>query len=158
MKVYDITTGEQTWITPPSIHNVLGHFDLDPCAADEMPYRTADRMVTKKEDGLSFDWGDCRVWLNPPFGNSSIPFLERMHNGIALLPSRTDNRWFHELVLPKAYGIWFVRGRIKYLKKDLSGEGRYPAFASMLVAYTKYDYDVINNSGIKGHGLLCLKS
>ena len=56
MKSFDSTTGESTWITPPELQKALGEFDLDPCAADDMPYRTATRMVTKSEDGLKVDW------------------------------------------------------------------------------------------------------
>ena len=56
MKSFDSTTGESTWITPPELQKTLGKFDLDPCAADDMPYRTATRMVTKSEDGLKVDW------------------------------------------------------------------------------------------------------
>ena len=98
MKSFDSTTGESTWITPPELQKALGKFDLDPCAADDMPYRTATRMVTKSEDGLKVDWAEERVWLNPPYGRFIVPFLERMHKGIALLPARTDCKWFHELV------------------------------------------------------------
>lgn len=44
----NIDTGEKTWLTPKWIIDVLGAFDLDPCCPDgEMPWRTADRMVTK---------------------------------------------------------------------------------------------------------------
>lgn len=150
MKVYDISTGEQTWITPPRLQQSLGHFDLDPCAADNMPYRTADRMVTKDEDGLKVDWTGKRVWLNPPFGKKyCTPFLERMRCGIALLPARVDTEWFHNLIANRARAVFFPRGRIKYIRKDLSDAGS-PAFASMLVAYTDYDVDAIKQSGIKG--------
>ena len=149
MKSFDSTTGQSTWITPMKLQRSLGHFDLDPCAADEMPYRTADRMVTKKEDGLSVDWGESRVWLNPPYGREIVPFLERMHNGIALIPCRTDNKWFHELVLPKAYAVFFMRGRVRFISIDGSDSGS-PTFASILVAYTKEDAEAITIAGISG--------
>ena len=71
-------SGEKTWLTPPEIIEALGHFDLDPCAADNMPWRTADRMVTKAENGLLVDWDGKRVWCNPPYGRESVPFLDKM--------------------------------------------------------------------------------
>ena len=148
-KSFDSTSGEQTWITPKWIVESLGHFDLDPCAADVMPYNTADRMVTKQEDGLKVDWCGKRVWLNPPYGRDMPAFLEKMSRGIALLPSRTDNAWFHELVLPKCSGIFFLRGRIKFISKDGSDAGT-PAFASMLVPYSDADRESILASGIRG--------
>ena len=53
MRSFDSTTGQETWITPPQLQQSLGHFDLDPCAADVMPYKTADVMITKEQDGLN---------------------------------------------------------------------------------------------------------
>ena len=150
MRSFESTSGEPSWVAPKWIVESLGHVDRYPCAADVMPYATADRMVTKEENGLSVDWGDDRVWLNPPYGRDMPAFLEKMHNGIALLPSRTDNAWFHELVLPKCRGIYFVRGRIKFISKDGSDSGT-PAFASMLVPYSIEDKEAILNSGIRGN-------
>ena len=149
MKLFDSTTGESTWITPPELQMSLGHFDLDPCAADNMPYRTADVMVTKVQNGLSVDWSGKRVWLNPPYGKEIIPFLEKMENGIALLPCRTDNKWFHELVLPKAKSIFFLRGRVKFLSKD-GRKTQSPAFASILVAYSQHDVNCIRHANVDG--------
>lgn len=149
MRSFDSTTGEETWITPPSIVKCLGKFDLDPCAADVMLYRTATRMVTKKEDGLSFDWGNSRVWLNPPYGRKMPQFLRKMKKGIALLPARTDTRWFHELVAPRIKEILFLKGRLRFLKPDGSIGGS-PAFASMLCAYSDEDVCCIHNSGLCG--------
>ncbi len=31
-----------------------------------------------------------------------------------LIPARTDTRWFHEIVLPKAKEIRFIKGRLKF--------------------------------------------
>ena len=78
MRSFDSTTGHETWITPPRLQQSLGHFDLDPCAADVMPYKTADVMITKEQDGLKQDWTGKRVWLNPPYGRAIVPFLEKM--------------------------------------------------------------------------------
>lgn len=134
---------------PPRLQQSLGHFDLDPCAADNMPYKTADRMVTKNEDGLKVDWTGKRVWLNPPYGRDMSQFLAKMRIGIALLPSRTDTSWFHDLVLPRVCGIFFIRGRIKFLDKSLKEAGC-PAFASCLCCYSRGDIDSVINSQIRG--------
>lgn len=149
MKSFDSTTGESTWITPPELQKSLGHFDLDPCAADNMPYSTADRMVTKSEDGLKVDWAGSRVWLNPPYGRFIVPFLERMHKGIALLPARTDCKWFHELVAKRADALFFLKGRVRFIDKNGRKAGS-PAFASMPVSYTVEDTEAIRKSGLPG--------
>lgn len=70
-------SGEKTWLTPKWILDSLGHFDTDPCTPEGMPWKTADRMYTKKDDGTTAPWVG-RVWLNPPYGKEAWPFLERM--------------------------------------------------------------------------------
>ena len=47
-----------------------------------------------------------------------------------LIPARTDTRWFHEQVLPKASEIRFLRGRLRF------GDAKNTApFPSMVVVY-----------------------
>ena len=40
-------SGEKTWLTPKHIIDALGDFDTDPCCPDNMPWGTADIMLTK---------------------------------------------------------------------------------------------------------------
>ena len=76
-KIMIADSGEKTWITPKHIIDALGHFDTDPCCPTNMPWRTADRMLTKEDDGTTAPWVG-RVWLNPPYGREAVPFLRRM--------------------------------------------------------------------------------
>ena len=122
----NINTGEKTWLTPPNIIEALGMFDLDPCCPPQMPWRTAKRMVCRPDDGLAVDWTGQRVWLNPPYGRESVPFLRKMsetRNGIALLFGRTDTKAWHELVFPFADSVFFMRGRIRFMREDGSCGG-----------------------------------
>jgi hypothetical protein len=73
----NVDSGEKTWLTPRYIIEALGHFDTDPCCPPSMPWRTADTMLTKAEDGTVAPWHG-RVWLNPPYGREAYPFLSRM--------------------------------------------------------------------------------
>ena len=48
-------------------------------------------------------------------------FITRMvehNNGIALLFNRLDNKMFQDVVFPKAKGILFMKGRIKFHRED----------------------------------------
>ena len=122
----NIDTGEKTWLTPPHIFLSLGKFDLDPCCPPTMPWRTATQMVHWPNDGLKVDWTGKRVWLNPPYGRESVPFLRKMaanENGIALLFGRTDTKAWHELVFPFADSVFFMQGRIRFLKEDGTSGG-----------------------------------
>lgn len=87
-------SGEKTWLTPKHIIDALGHFDTDPCCPPNMPWRTADRMLTKEDDGTTAPWIG-RVWLNPPYGREAWPFLERMAHydgGVSSLYSHERTR------------------------------------------------------------------
>ena len=148
----NIDTGEKTWLTPPNIIRALGTFDLDPCCPPTMPWRTATQMVCRPDDGLAVDWTGKRVWLNPPYGRESVPFLRKMAangNGIALLFGRTDTKAWHELVFHFADSVFFMKGRIKFLKEDGTSGGGATA-PSNLVAYSKSDTEAIMNSGLEG--------
>src|SRR5690606_31200879 len=109
------------WLTAPSIIDRLGTFDLDPCAAPEpRPWSTAKKHITLPEDGLLKEWSG-RVWCNPPFGNQTGAWLERMAqhgNGIALAFARTETRMFHRHVWPRAEAVLFVAGRPSFHLPD----------------------------------------
>lgn len=60
--------------------------------------------------------GGRRVFCNPPYSNIR-PFLERAKEAdvaVFLVPARTDTRWFHEIILPHAREIRFIKGRLKF--------------------------------------------
>lgn len=148
-----VDTGEKTWLTPKWILDLLGDFDLDPCCPDGgMPWQTARRMVTKAEDGLSIDWNNQRVWLNPPYGKEAIPFFEKMINhtggGVALVFARTENRLWQDLIFPNAEGIIFIRGRLRFCLAD-GTQGDFCPAPSALIAFTKEDADLLCDLQLK---------
>ena len=119
--------------TPKEFYRQLDtefHFDFDPCPLDPEP----------KTDGLSIKWGK-RCFLNPPYGKAITTWLlkalQEIRQGntelaVFLLPSYTDVKWFHEIVLPLAKEIRFIKGRLKF------GEHNNTApFASMLAIFTE---------------------
>ena len=80
-------------------------------------------------------WTGHRVFCNPPYGPQIRQFLECWKDAelaVYLIPARTDTRWFHDICLPHAKEIRFIRGRLRF-------EGsKYPApFPSMIVVFSK---------------------
>ena len=146
-------SGEKTWLTPPHIIKALGPFDLDPCCPPNMPWRTAKRMVHWPEDGLQVDWTGKRVWCNPPYGRDAMPFLGRMavHDGggILLIFARTDTSAWQDCIFPYAYGILFLRGRLRFCHPD-GTPGETATAPSALVAYSERDSVCLRNSGLAG--------
>lgn len=148
----NVDTGEKTWLTPLSIIQTLGPFQTDPCCPDGgMPWKTAERMITKSEDGLKQKW-DGRVWLNPPYGNDAVPFFKKMSEhgkGTALVFARTDTSMWHDYIFPFASGIFFIRGRLKFYHQDGS-RGETATAPSALVTYGEEDLEHLKASILEG--------
>lgn len=115
------------WATPEAVYAALDaefHFDFDPCPLDGEGDGLAPLLCT---------WGRRRVFCNPPYGPQIREWLKRGLEAtvaVFLIPARTDTRWFHEIVLPHAREIRFVKGRLKF------GDAIHNApFPSMIVIF-----------------------
>jgi hypothetical protein len=113
--------------TPKALYNQLDeefHFTFDPCPPNP------------SFDGLNVDWKG-NIYINPPYGKAIRFWLEKALKeresgncevAVFLLPAYTDVKWFHEIVLPKAKEIRFIKGKLRF------GEHKESApFASMVV-------------------------
>ena len=151
--VMNADSGEKTWLTPPYIIDALGPFDLDPCCPPNMPWTTAAQMVCRPDDGLAVDWTGKRVWLNPPYGREALPFLHKMKShvggGILLVFARTDTAAWQDLIFPCAWGILFLRGRLRFYREN-GEQGETATAPSALVAYSAHDCKALRQSNIKG--------
>lgn len=126
------------WYTPPWVFDRIGlEFDLDPCQPPEgVPWIPAKTRYSVHDDGLSQIWFG-RVWLNPPYGKQTPAWLDRMNthrNGIALVFSRTDCKWFHDSI-SKADAILFLRGRIRFIDGLSVSKGTGAGTGSLLAAW-----------------------
>lgn len=109
------------WKTPDDFYRKLDneyHFIFDPC-----PYQ-ADF------DGLSMDWPEGgAIFINPPYSRPLkekfvLKALEESRKGktcVLLLPVSTSTKLFHDVILPNAAKIDFVRGRLKFEQKNENG-------------------------------------
>ena len=140
------------WLTPPEIIEALGPFDLDPCAATNQPWPTANRHFTVEDDGLTRSWIGF-VWCNPPFGPDAGRWLERMaeHNdGIALVPARTETRWFVTTVWEPATAVLFLHGRPHFHHPDGTRGKANSGAPICLVAYGNRARGRLATCGLKG--------
>lgn len=107
------------WATPQHIFNKLNavfNFTLDVCALPENA-KCRD-FYTPELDGLKQEWtGTC--WMNPPYGREIIDWVAKAaetakqgHTVVALVPVRTDARWFQDYCLGRE--IHYIRGRLKF--------------------------------------------
>lgn len=145
-----------TWITPPHVLAALGPFDLDPCAALTMPWKTANRMLTREDNGLMQAWHG-RVWLNPPYGNQAERWLAKLADhgkGTALIFARTETASFERLVWGRASALLFLYGRLTFHRENgKPGLGNAGA-PSVLIAYGEEDATRLANCGLRG--ALCI--
>jgi len=152
LNAHDRTVGKDEWLTPPEIIEALGEFDLDPCSPINRPWDTAKKHYTIRDNGLMLPW-DGRVWCNPPYGNKTGIWLNRLAlhgNGIALIFARTETANFFESIWNLADAVLFILGRLTFY--DVNGDpGKCSAGApSVLVAYGENNKNALKHSGIKG--------
>lgn len=117
--------GNQDRRTPLGLFQDLDkefHFRLDPCTSTSKPNNlgTPHYFLYPKQDGLLEDWSKYkRVFVNPPFKYAykwMKKCTEEHKKGctiVALMPSKTETRWWHEFVL-QADEIRFVKGRVTF--------------------------------------------
>ena len=138
---------KNTTLTPLSLINKLGNFDLDPCGLQH--HKTASKIISLPNDGLIENW-EGRVWLNPPYSDPKH-FLNKLAlhgNGIALVLNSTDTIWFQEQ-LRKASGIKFIKGRPKFMRLDMSEVSIMRGV--VLFAYGKENAIKLKDSEIEGY-------
>lgn len=143
--------GSSVWLTPPSIIEALGPFDLDPCAATDRPWDTARRHIAPPADGLAEPWTG-RVWLNPPYADVTrwLTALADHGTGTALVFARTETAWFVDAVWRRATGVLFVHGRLHFHLPDGSRAIGNAGAPSALVAYGVLDATRLAASDIAG--------
>ena len=133
------------WYTPKYIVDFLegkyGKITLDPCASEQTKIGILN--YTKKEDGLTKEWKEDFVFVNPPYGREISKWVKKSYeehkkynNKIALLiPARPDTTYWHDYIFPNYKTIYFIKGRIKFLssqKESLSAP-----FPSVLIVFDK---------------------
>ena len=144
--------GKDEWITPPYLIRTLGVFDLDPCAAINQPFRTAQKQYTILDDGLCKPWIG-RVWLNPPYGKKTKKWMWKLANhgnGIALIFARTETQTFFEHIWPKADAIMFLKGRLRFYHSNGFRAENSAGAPSCLIAYGQNNADALSVCSLEG--------
>ncbi len=144
------------WLTPPEILRAVGPFDLDPCAAPEpRPWASAARHYTAAEgDGLARPW-EGFIWLNPPYGPETWPWLAKLAahpgGGVALTFARTETEGFFAHAWDKAAGLFFLKGRLHFHHPDGTRAAGNAGGPSVLLGYTEEAVQRLARSPLEGH-------
>jgi len=107
-------TGD-SWCTPKWLADLLGRFDLDPCA-NEQSHIDAEHKWHADIDGHARNWRRDSVFCNPPYSNV-LPWAVKLaaHDGpwCALLKLDPTTRWWATLMTATPTVAPF-RKRIKF--------------------------------------------
>lgn len=151
------------WQTPPELFDKLtaefGPFDLDPCG-HPLSYVSQHCGTYYAKDGLDKPWFG-RVFVNPPYGRELGKWVAKCYadahrpdvvHVVALLPVRTDVRWWQNYVVTSlhysgyvgstrlpiwevesgAHEVRFLKGRLKFVGAKASAP-----FPSAIVVWRK---------------------
>jgi len=117
------TSNTPEWETPQDFFDELDKefdFQLDVCASLEN--RKCEDYLSKELNALKQNWStiDCWKWMNPPYGREIKDWIKKASEErkvVALLPARTDTRYFHDYIYKKKnVEIRFIKGRLKFGK------------------------------------------
>lgn len=98
-------------------------FDLDPCPSHDVVLSKYMTHLYAPEYLTIRDWPPFKsAFVNPPYGREVGVWVARTISqvraqrarAVMLLPARVDTEWWHDLVMPNAKEIRFVRGRLGY--------------------------------------------
>ena len=136
------SSARKDWGTPKWLFDDLNkryNFTVD-AAASPHNAKCEKFFSEEGENGLIASWQNHCVFVNPPYGRDITGLwvrkcLEEYNKGAclicALLPVRTDTRWFHDYIVnKKGVRIEFIKGRLKF-----EGAKHSAPFPSMLVKY-----------------------
>lgn len=104
---------------------------------------------TPQMDGLMQDWKKD-FWMNPPYSKIADwikKAYEEHHKwnvtGTALTYTKSDLPWWHEYVLDKGAEIFFLRGRVNFLKDGVpvtnkkTGRKQSAPYPSVVIVFRK---------------------
>lgn len=134
------------WKTPAYVYDTLNEifkFDFDPCPLSTEKDENENWII--HFDGLEIGWGESN-FINPPYSQKLkeafiMKALEESKKGktcVLLIPVSTSTKIFHEIILPNASKIWFVKKRIKFEGVNTFGEfvnNKAPMHDSMIIVF-----------------------
>ena len=113
---------DDNYVTPPELYEELNkrfNFDFDFC-----PYNENEIV----NDGLKIEWGKSnfvnqkkKKKLKEQFVKKAVEEMKKGKVSVFLIPVSTSTKLFHEWIKPNASEIEFLKGRIKFGKRDKNG-------------------------------------
>lgn len=133
------SSARSDWRTPPELWRQLHaefRFTLDVCATRTSAivdrYFGPDHSDPMLRDAVRLlTWGNGEVcFMNPPYsreeGIDIAPFIDAAESAalldgntvVALVPARTDTRWWHNHIMSTADEVRLIPHRVRFLRPD----------------------------------------
>jgi hypothetical protein len=152
-----MSSANPSWNTPPEVLDLvrkLGPIGLDPCSNPTSIVGARDAWEFN-DDGLNRPWADHGiVYVNPPYGREIVWWVAKAEREarlgaeiVALLPSRTDARWWQKHVTT-ADALVFWAGRLRFLGAPSSAP-----FPSAVAYWGPRWLTFLSVFGERGHGV-----
>jgi phage N-6-adenine-methyltransferase len=131
--------GRDDWATPAELVAAIARklgvsFALDTACESHNAILGCHALfrADRGDDGLARDWASTlhltrrgandhrdAAWCNPPYSQLRTWLAKCAREGercrvVALIPSRTDTRAWHESVMPSAHRVLLLKGRVKF--------------------------------------------
>ena len=111
------------WSTRQDVWNGIDaehHFVIDLCA-DEDNAKCAKWF--SRSESLGENWSGAGAgWLNPPYGREIGAWLRKASEAeryiVALVPTRTNAPWWHDIVLARASKIRYARRKLPFVEPN----------------------------------------
>jgi len=120
---------------------------LDVCATKANTKCAA--FFTPQMNGLMQEWA-IDFWMNPPYSEVDkwIKKAYEEHRkwnvtGTALTYAKTDTKWWHEYVIGKGAEVYFLKGRVNFLKDGVpiankkTGHKQSAPYPSVVIVWRK---------------------
>jgi len=141
----DIKINDEYGTPNLELKKAMIHYDILPFLDVSSTHRNAkfEAHLTKEDDALTKDWR-LNFFMNPPYSQIRLwmkkAYSEHLKNnvdGLILVYSKTDTKWWHEFVEGKSE-VHFIQGRLQF---EINGiVPRYCYKSCKKVFYENIDY------------------
>lgn len=131
-------------------------FTLDAAASKDNA--KCKRYYTAEDDGLSKNWTDEVVWVNPPYGKGiTAKWLAKAYREskrgatvVMVVPVRADAKWWHD---------YAMKGEVRLFRNRLNfdndyGAKHYAPFATAVVVFRAYQFALVSLPEVSEMGFL----
>lgn len=151
--------GRIEYNTPQWLFDALDvEFGFTVDAAASADNAKCKRYWSATDDGLSKDWTDEVVWLNPPYGKGvTTKWVAKAYREskcgatvVMVVPVRADAKWWHDYAMKAEVRLF--RNRLNF--DNDHGAKHYAPFATAVLVFRPYQFRLVSMPEVSAMGYL----